>query len=93
MSMITSTTWVPRGFAAPFPTKYTFDEEEFERIAGLAKLQLEDAEEDLQEAEEAEGQESGSHKKGKKSKKEQPSMKLDAPEEFVTLYLAAKIFR
>jgi periodic tryptophan protein 1 len=48
--MITATTWVPRGFAAPFPTKYTFDEEEFKRIAELAKLQLDDANEDLDEA-------------------------------------------
>jgi len=50
MSMITATTWVPRGFAAPFPTKYAFDEEEFKRIAELAKLQLDDANEDLEEA-------------------------------------------
>lgn len=49
MSMTTATTWVPRGFAAPFPTKYVFDEEEFERISTLAKLQLDDAKEDLQE--------------------------------------------
>ena len=48
--MITATTWVPRGFAAPFPTKYVFDEEEFERISKLAKLHLDDAKEDLQEA-------------------------------------------
>ncbi|APA09030.1 hypothetical protein SS1G_02902 [Sclerotinia sclerotiorum 1980 UF-70] len=50
MSMITATAWVPRGFAAPFPTKYNFDEEEFQRIADLAKLQLDDANEDLEEA-------------------------------------------
>jgi periodic tryptophan protein 1 len=50
MSMITATAWVPRGFAAPFPTKYTFDEEEFQRIAELAKIQLDDANEDLEEA-------------------------------------------
>jgi periodic tryptophan protein 1 len=49
MSMITATAWVPRGFAAPFPTKYTFDEEEFQRIAELAKLQLDDANEDLKD--------------------------------------------
>ncbi|KAI1338559.1 WD40 repeat-like protein [Xylariaceae sp. FL0016] len=49
-SMITTTAWVPRGFAAPFPQKYNFDEAEFERIADLAKLQLEDANEDLEEA-------------------------------------------
>lgn len=56
MSMITATSWVPRGFAAPFPTKYNFDEEEFERIAELAKLQLDDANEDLDEARNAEAQ-------------------------------------
>ena len=50
MSMITATAWVPRGFAAPFPTKYAFDEEEFQRIAELAKLQLDDANEDLEDA-------------------------------------------
>ncbi|KAF2118461.1 WD40-repeat-containing domain protein [Lophiotrema nucula] len=50
MSMITATAWVPRGFAAPFPKKYDFDEEEFARISQLAKLQLDDAKEDLEEA-------------------------------------------
>lgn len=70
--MITSTTWVPRGFAAPFPTKYNFDEEEFERIASLAKLQLDDANEDLEEAQELEAQlaEGSGLSKKKKSKKE-----------------------
>ncbi|XXG94794.1 DEAH-box RNA helicase prp16 [Hypoxylon texense] len=53
-SMITTSSWVPRGFAAPFPAKYNFDESEFERIASLAKLQLDDANEDLQEAQEEE---------------------------------------
>ena len=48
--MITATTWVPRGFAAPFPTKYQFDEEEFERISKLAKLELDDAKDDLADA-------------------------------------------
>ncbi|KAH8775523.1 WD40-repeat-containing domain protein [Diaporthe sp. PMI_573] len=50
MSMITTATWAPRGFAAPFPQKYDFDEEEFERIASLAKLNLDDANDDLEEA-------------------------------------------
>jgi len=48
--MITATTWVPRGFAAQFPTRHEFDEEEYKRIAKLAKLQLDDANEDLEEA-------------------------------------------
>ncbi|KAL1305667.1 hypothetical protein AAFC00_007260 [Neodothiora populina] len=50
MSMITATTWVPRGFAAAFPTKYVFDDDEYERISKLAKLELDDAKEGLAEA-------------------------------------------
>ncbi|PHH60062.1 hypothetical protein CDD81_2148 [Ophiocordyceps australis] len=52
MSMITAAQWVPRGFAAPFPKKYTLDDSEYERIAALAKLQLNDAADDLKEAQE-----------------------------------------
>ena len=48
--MITATTWVPRGYSAPFPKKYVFDEEEYERISKLAKLELDDAKSDLAEA-------------------------------------------
>lgn len=59
--MITATTWVPRGFAAPFPEKYQFDEDEYERISQLAKLQLDDAKEDLEEAQ-AEKKGTGSSK-------------------------------
>ncbi|PHH70038.1 hypothetical protein CDD80_6277 [Ophiocordyceps camponoti-rufipedis] len=51
MSIITTAQWVPRGFAAPFPKKYTLDEAEFDRIASLAQLQLDDAREDLKAAE------------------------------------------
>lgn len=50
MSMITATTWVPRGFAASFPTKYEVDEAELSRISKLAKLQLSEAKEDLDTA-------------------------------------------
>lgn len=50
MSMITATTWVPRGYAAPFPTRYVFDDDEFERISKLAKLELDDAKDGLAEA-------------------------------------------
>ena len=48
--MITAVSWVPRGYAAQFPTKYVFDDDEYERIAKLAKLELDDAKEDLDEA-------------------------------------------
>lgn len=85
MSMITAATWVPRGQAAQFPTKAVFDGQEYERIAQLAKLQLDDAQEDLEEAqaEEAAAAKEGAngngetaekpkkHKKPKKSKEEQ----------------------
>jgi periodic tryptophan protein 1 len=60
MSMITATAWVPRGYAAAFPSKYVFDEAEYGRIAKFAKLQLDDAEEDLEGAKSAEGGESSS---------------------------------
>lgn len=63
--MITAATWVPRGFAAPFPTKATFDEAEFERIAELAKFQLDDAEEDLKEAQDAQDEASDEETKPK----------------------------
>jgi periodic tryptophan protein 1 len=64
MSMITATTWVPRGFAAPAPSKYVFDDDEYERISQLAKLKLDDAKEDLEEAQEEEknGKSNGSAK-------------------------------
>jgi periodic tryptophan protein 1 len=81
-SMITTTTWVPRGFAAPFPTKYNFDEEEFERIASLAKLQLDDAKEDLEEAQENEATPEKSS--GKKEQENKPSAEDDNASEFVT---------
>ena len=47
MSMITASTWVPRGAAARSPTKYDVDDAELSRISQLAKLQLEDAKNDL----------------------------------------------
>ena len=69
MSMITATTWVPRGFAAPFPSRYQFDEDEYERISKLANLQLEDAKEDLEEAQaEAKSKSNGTSGKSLKSK-------------------------
>ena len=51
MSMITDTTWVARGAAAAFPTKYDVDEDELARISKLAKLKLDDAKDDLNDAE------------------------------------------
>ncbi|KAL1866440.1 hypothetical protein VTK73DRAFT_4697 [Phialemonium thermophilum] len=77
MSMITTATWVPRGFAAPFPTKYNFDEAEFERIAELAKLQLEDAQEDLGEAQDNTKPESSKEKSKKQFKQSQKPKEKD----------------
>ncbi|KAH9879052.1 hypothetical protein J1614_002487 [Plenodomus biglobosus] len=68
MSMITATTWVPRGFAAPFPSRYQFDEDEYERISKLANLQLEDAKEDLEEAQEEAKAKNGTSAKKSKAK-------------------------
>lgn len=50
MSMITASTWVPRGAAAAHPTRYDIDEKELARISKLAQLQLDDAKEDLENA-------------------------------------------
>ena len=50
MSMITASLWVPRGAAATFPERYDIDEDELARISKLAKLKLEDANEDLRDA-------------------------------------------
>src|SRR4051812_14756153 len=50
MSMTLATTWVRRGVAAQFPTKYEVDEAELGRIEKLARLQLEDAQHDLNNA-------------------------------------------
>ncbi|KAJ4522928.1 rRNA-processing protein [Exophiala dermatitidis] len=50
MSMTLATTWVRRGVAAQFPTKYEVNEAELNRISKLARLQLEDAQEDLENA-------------------------------------------
>ncbi|KAJ5565708.1 RRNA processing protein Pwp1 [Penicillium sp. DV-2018c] len=46
-SMITTTTWVKRGVAAQFPTKYVIDEAEMGRISKLARMQLEEAKDDM----------------------------------------------
>lgn len=55
--MISSSCWVPRGFASEFPEKYELDDAEMERITAMANLELSDAKEDLAQAEEEEGEE------------------------------------
>jgi hypothetical protein len=51
-SMITTTAWVRRGVAAQFPVKYEIDEKEMNRISKLARMQLEDAQDELKAAKE-----------------------------------------
>ncbi|AET39737.1 rRNA-processing protein PWP1 Ecym_4717 [Eremothecium cymbalariae DBVPG len=48
-AMISSTSWVPRGFPSEFPEQYELDDEEMERINKLAQLNLDDAKQDLSE--------------------------------------------
>lgn len=48
--MISSSCWVPRGFASEFPEQYELDDAEMERITQMAKLELEDAKEGLDAA-------------------------------------------
>ena len=60
MSMVLATTWVRRGVAAQFPTKYDIDEAELSRISQLAKLQLEDAQDDLKAAQDDDGKDAAS---------------------------------
>ena len=58
--MVLATTWVRRGVAAQFPTKYDIDEAELGRISKLARLQLEDAQDDLNVAQGTEAADSDS---------------------------------
>lgn len=48
--MLSALSFVPRGHAKEFPTKYKLTEEEFERIQGLSALQLSSARGDLAQA-------------------------------------------
>ncbi|KAF2403733.1 WD40 repeat-like protein [Trichodelitschia bisporula] len=77
MSMITATRWVPKGYATQFPTRYVFDEDEYGRIAKLAKLRLDDAQEELAEAE-ADAQAASSQSGKAKSKKKSSSAEGNA---------------
>lgn len=57
--MITTSAWVRRGVAAQFPTKYEIDEEEMGRISKLARMELEDAQGELNAAREGKGDAEG----------------------------------
>lgn len=97
MSMITAAQWVPRGVAAQFPTKYNFDQVEYDRIAEMAKLQLEDANEDLEESRgdevEDESAPNGSGATEEKNeKKKKKAAKKGEQEEYVRAY-AVNIWR
>ncbi|KAI1435281.1 WD40 repeat-like protein [Xylaria sp. CBS 124048] len=87
-SMITTSAWVPRGFAAPFPSRYNFDEDEFERIAALAKLKLDDANDDLEEAqaEEEESKAAAEKKDSTPAKEKKTEGEIDINDEDLKEY-------
>ena len=79
--MITASLWVSRGAAARYPEKYDINEDELSRISKLAKLQLEDAKEDLSDAKNGhQGQ-----NEIEESDSEEPEVKLEQPHAWVTL--------
>lgn len=95
-SMITTTAWVRRGVAAQFPTKYEIDEAEMNRISELARMQLEDAQGELNAAkgdgdamEEDNKEEAMEEDTENKSSKEGSNAK---PTEFVKQILELKKF-
>ena len=51
--LISSIAWVRRGAAAENPEKYNLDEKELERVQQLARIELEDAQVELQRASDA----------------------------------------
>lgn len=73
MSVISATTWVPRGYASEYPIKYEFNDEELEHLSGMAKLQIKSTEEEM---EDEEGEEEAEEKKEKIK-----SLKRDAEDE------------
>jgi periodic tryptophan protein 1 len=46
--LISAVAWVRRGVAAEYPSKYTIDEKELERVSALARVELEDARVELE---------------------------------------------
>ncbi|TID29859.1 hypothetical protein CANINC_001552 [Pichia inconspicua] len=55
--MISATAWVPRGIASEFPEQYELNDEEMARIEAMSKLNLADANADLEGVEGEEGDE------------------------------------
>ncbi|RMD45015.1 hypothetical protein DV735_g12, partial [Chaetothyriales sp. CBS 134920] len=70
MSMTLATTWVRRGVAAQRPTKYEVDEAELDRISKLARLQLEEAQQDLNDAQNGSQGEDGAEDESEDEKDE-----------------------
>lgn len=52
-SLISAVAWVRRGASSRTPSKYVLDDQELERVSGLARIELEDARVELQRAHEA----------------------------------------
>lgn len=61
--MISSTCWVPRGYASEFPEKYELDDAEMERINAMANLQLNEQDDEEDNAEDDDEEEEDSNKK------------------------------
>ena len=78
--MITTSTWVRRGVAAQFPTKYEIDENEMGRISELARMQLEDAQGDLKAAREGTMEEEGESSEEDKENENGDAMDEDTAE-------------
>ncbi|KAJ6260717.1 LOW QUALITY PROTEIN: hypothetical protein Dda_4946 [Drechslerella dactyloides] len=72
--------WVPRGFAAEFPDRKPFDEDEFDRIAQIAQLKLDDARDDLDEAR-AEDDEAGGADSGAEASNGGVAVEMDIDDE------------
>ncbi|EJD06886.1 transducin family protein/WD-40 repeat family protein [Fomitiporia mediterranea MF3/22] len=51
--LISCVSWVKRGVAAQHPQKYNLDERELERVSKLARIEIEDARQELERAHEA----------------------------------------
>ncbi|CAA7266975.1 unnamed protein product [Cyclocybe aegerita] len=49
-NLISAVAWVRRGVSAQHPAKYVLDDQELERVSALARIELEDARDELQRA-------------------------------------------
>lgn len=62
--MISATAWVPRGIASEFPEQYELDDEEMSRIEAMSKLNLSEAQADLENAQQEEMEDDDEEEEG-----------------------------